>query len=221
MKNPLIKYEKVSIRYGKRIILQDIDFEANKGDFIFITGKIGSGKTTFLKSLYGEIKISSGSATVSGFNLKKLNIWNIHKLRRKIGYIFQDFKFLNDRNIAENLKFVLKAVGWEDENKIKARIEEVLTDLELIDKENKYPYELSGGERQNLSIARALLNYPEIILADEPTANLDIETAKKVMDKIYALKQNSAVIVVSHDVNLLSSYAGEMYILTNQKLINT
>jgi len=198
-----ISFENVNISIKNKTILENISFKLENNAFVFLTGKIGTGKTSLLKSIYGELQINSGNAFVLNFNMNKLKFNQIPFLRRNIGFIFQDFKYLNDRNIFNNLKFVLEAMEWIDEKKINNRIEEVLTEVEMLHKIKSMPYELSGGEIQRIAVARAILNSPKIILADEPTGNLDEESSIYITKKIYEqTKKDTSVIFVTHNPTL-------------------
>lgn len=198
-----ITFENVNITIKNKKILENINLYLKKNTFVFLTGKIGTGKTSLLRSIYGDLPIKTGKAIVLDYNLISLKIKQIPYLRRNIGYVFQDFKFLNDRNISMNLRFVLEAMGWIDNKKISERIEEVLTDIEMTHKIESMPYELSGGEIQRIAVARAILNNPKIILADEPTGNLDEESSIYITKKIYEQTKNGAsVIFVTHNPTL-------------------
>ena len=177
----VIKFEKVTIFQDERPVIGSVDLEINKGEFVYLLGKTGSGKSSLLKTIYGDLPLVNGSATVAGYSLNNLKSKDIPYLRRKLGIVFQDFQLLGDRNLYNNLKFVMKATGWKEEEKIKARITEVFKKVGLEGKEQKMPHELSGGEQQRVSIARALVNEPEIILADEATGNLDPETSEEIL----------------------------------------
>ena len=180
----LIDYKKVNIYQDERLILKDIDFQATEGEFIYLIGRVGSGKSSLLKTFYGELDIDqedAEKAEVLGESVLDIKQKRIPALRRQMGIIFQDFQLLHDRSVAKNLKFVLQATGWKDKEKIKQRIKEVLEQVGMIDKAAKMPSELSGGEQQRIAIARAFLNNPKIILADEPTGNLDPETASNIV----------------------------------------
>lgn len=200
----LIKFNNVVISIADNILIENVNFNLNENEFVFLTGKIGSGKSSFLKSIYAELTLSSGEANVFDYDLINLKKKDIPFLRRQIGFIFQDFKFLNDRNIYNNFKFVLEATGWTDREEIKSRILEVTDDVEMGNKLRSMPFELSGGELQRLSLARALLNNPKLILADEPTGNLDEESTIYVTKKIAEhVEQGSSAIFVTHDSKTL------------------
>ncbi len=200
----IINFENVNISAGKSNILKNIYFEVEEQEFVFIFGNIGTGKTSLLKAIYAELPINSGSAQVLDYDLKRITKKQIPFLRRKIGFIFQDFKFLTDRNIAENLRFILEATGWADDKKINDKIKSALDDVGMLHKKNAMPYELSGGEQQRIALARALLNNPQLILADEPTGNLDESSTKYVTQKLYKQAKNgTTVIFVTHDKSLV------------------
>ena len=195
---PLISYSNVSIWQQEQEILENISFSINPGEFVYLIGKVGSGKSTFLKSIYGELDIKDGNATVLGYDMKSIKRKHIPALRRRIGIVFQDFQLLTDRTVKENLEFVLKATGWKNNNDIQTRITEVLTQVGMETKGYKMPNELSGGEQQRIVIARAILNKPELILADEPTGNLDVETGHRIVELLREIcSQGSAIIMVS------------------------
>jgi Predicted ATPase involved in cell division len=182
MSEPLINYQNVEIAQQDNWLLNNVNMRLNAGDFLYIIGKVGSGKTSLLKTIYGELSIVSGEAEVLGNNLRTIKRKNIPQLRRKLGIVFQDFQLLTDRTVNDNLEFVLRATGWKNKQEIKDRIAEVLEQVGMADKGNKIPNELSGGEQQRIVIARAILNSPSIILADEPTGNLDSETGRKIVE---------------------------------------
>jgi cell division transport system ATP-binding protein len=203
----ILKLKDVSIFQGKNLVLKDINFEMYKGDFVYLIGKTGTGKSSFLKTLYGDLELTEGEGSIVGFDLNTMREKDIPFLRRKLGVVFQDFKLLNDRTINGNLEFVLKATGWKDKEKIKTKIEEVLTKVDMQTTGFKYPYELSGGEQQRIAIARALLNDPELILADEPTGNLDPQTSIEVMEVLQELnKKGHTIFMATHDYALLLKY---------------
>ena len=209
MSNPVVLLEKLNILQKKKIILSNINLSVNKGEFIYLIGKTGVGKSSLLRVLYGDLKIerNEGEAHILGINLNKIKEKKIPYLRRKLGIVFQDFKLLADRSIEKNLIFVLKATDWKDSSDIKTRIEEVLNMVKLEDVKNKFPHELSGGEQQRIAIARALLNDPELILADEPTGNLDPQTSIEVMEVLQEINKNgNTILMATHDYALLLRY---------------
>ena len=215
----LISYNNVSIWQQELEVLEGIDFSINPGEFVYLIGKVGSGKSTFLKSIYGELDIKDGNATVLGYDMKTIKRKHIPALRRRIGIVFQDFQLLTDRTVKENLEFVLKATGWKNNNDIQLRISEVLTQVGMDTKGYKMPNELSGGEQQRIVIARAILNNPELILADEPTGNLDVETGHRIVELLRDIcSQGSAIIMTTHNMNLLSEYPGKVYKCESHKL---
>jgi cell division transport system ATP-binding protein len=188
-------------------VLTNIDFEMQKGDFVYLIGKTGTGKSSFMKLLYADLELKEGEGSIVGFDLKTLKEKEIPYLRRKLGIVFQDFKLLNDRTVNKNLEFVLKATGWKDKQKISDKIEDVLNKVGMKTKDFKFPYELSGGEQQRIAIARALLNDPELILADEPTGNIDPQTSIEVMEVLQELnKKGHTILMATHDYALLLKY---------------
>ncbi|WP_027383678.1 cell division ATP-binding protein FtsE [Epilithonimonas caeni] len=192
-------------------VLNNVDLHIKKGKFCYLIGKTGSGKSSLLKVLYGQLPLQGGSGQVAGFNLKKLKQSDVPNLRRKLGIVFQDFQLLPDRNIEKNLLFVLQATGWKDKHKMETRIDEVLSSVGMKTKKHKMPHQLSGGEQQRAAIARALLNHPELILADEPTGNLDPETSNDIMTllKNLAEENHCAVVMATHDYHMIQNYPGE------------
>ena len=215
----IINLKNFTVKNNDITILDQISFSVKKGEFIYIIGKTGSGKSSFLKSLYGDMKILKGEGTVSEFDIIKIKYDKIPYLRRKIGIVFQDFKLLPDRNIKKNLEFVLKATDWIDKNKIDTRIDEVLEKVNLIEKKNKFPHELSGGEQQRIAIARAILNYPELILADEPTGNLDPSTSSEIINVLTEInKSGTTVLIATHDYEIISKYPSKTIRLEKGKL---
>ena len=187
MSDSVLKLEKASIFQDKNLILNEVDVNVKKGEFVYLIGKTGSGKSSLLKTLYGDLELTQGKGQIVGFDLTDLKDKNIPFLRRKLGIVFQDFKLLNELTIENNMDFVLRATGWKDKTKIQQKIEEVLSKVNMQKKGHKFPYELSGGEQQRVAIARALLNDPELILADEPTGNLDPQTSIEVMEVLQDL----------------------------------
>lgn len=216
----VIQIENGVIVRGKVPVLQDVNVTLQKGEFAYLIGKTGSGKSSLLKTLYGEILLSSGTGIVTGFDLKKLTWKNVPLLRRNLGIVFQDFQLLNDRNIHDNLSFVLKATGWTDKVKINQRIEEVLTEVGLANKGYRMPYELSGGEQQRVDIARAILNNPKLILADEPTGNLDPETTHNIMQLLIKISKEhlSAILMATHDYTIIRNYPAKIFMVEDAKV---
>ena len=203
----IISLENVSIFQQKNLILNNVDFSVNKGEFVYLIGKTGSGKSSLLKLLYGDIKLTQGEGSVAGYNLRKLKNKEVPFLRRKLGIVFQDFQLLSDRTARDNMEFVLKATGWKDKTKIEERIGEVLTKVGISTKGFKLPHELSGGEQQRLAIARALLNDPDVILADEPSGNLDPETSNEIMNLFFEIsKSGRAVVMATHNYSLIEKF---------------
>ncbi|WP_067148842.1 cell division ATP-binding protein FtsE [Pseudotamlana agarivorans] len=207
MSNPILQLKEASIYQGENLILSDVNVEVNKGDFVYLIGKTGTGKSSFMKTLYGDLPLTKGDGHIVDFDLKTLKEKEIPFLRRKLGVVFQDFKLLTDRTINDNLTFVLKATGWKDKKEMAARVEEVLTKVDMKTKGFKFPHELSGGEQQRVAIARALLNKPELILADEPTGNLDPQTSIEVMEVLQDISKNgNTILMATHDYALLLKY---------------
>ncbi|WP_338731166.1 cell division ATP-binding protein FtsE [Mangrovimonas cancribranchiae] len=196
-----------SIYQGDNLVLTDVNVDVNKGEFVYLIGKTGTGKSSFMKTLYGDLPLTKGEGQIVDFDLKTLKEKDIPFLRRKLGVVFQDFKLLTDRTVNDNLAFVLKATGWKDKNNIKTRIDEVLDKVGMKTKGFKFPHELSGGEQQRVAIARALLNNPELILADEPTGNLDPQTSVEVMEVLRDINKNgNTILMATHDYALLLKY---------------
>lgn len=207
MPNSVLHLKDASIFQEENLILSDINLNVYEGDFMYLIGKTGSGKSSLMKTLYGDLPLLKGDGNVVGFNLSKLKEKDIPYLRRKLGIVFQDFKLLNDRNVHENLLFVLKATGWKDNAKITAKINEVLEKVGMKTKGFKMPFQLSGGEQQRIAIARALLNDPELILADEPTGNLDPKTSLEVMSVLEEInKSGKTILMATHDYALILKY---------------
>lgn len=207
----VISLEKVNVFQKKNLILSEVSLTVNKGEFVYLIGKTGSGKSSLLKALYGELKINQGSGYIAGFDLTKLKSKQIPYLRRKLGIVFQDFQLLSDRTVRENLLFVLKATGWTDKQKMDDRIQETLAMVGLSTKGFKMPYELSGGEQQRVVIARALLNHPDVILADEPSGNLDPETTREIMALLHDItKTGTAAIMATHNYSLIENFPGRI-----------
>lgn len=207
MPETILKLQDVAVFQNDNLILNNVTIEVKKGEFVYIIGKTGSGKSSFMKTLYGDLPLKDGYGSVVDFNLKTLKENDIPFLRRKLGIVFQDFKLLSDRNINNNLKFVLKATGWTDTSKMDAKIDEVLDKVGMKTKGFKFPHELSGGEQQRIAIARALLNDPELILADEPTGNLDPQTSVEIMRVLQEINESGrTIIMATHDYALILKY---------------
>ncbi|MBX2984436.1 MAG: ATP-binding cassette domain-containing protein [Bacteroidia bacterium] len=202
------------------LVMNQVDLELKKGEFAYLIGKTGGGKSTFLKTLYGEIKLQEGSGEVAGFDLRKLTRRQIPKLRRKLGIVFQDFQLLTDRNVMDNLLFVLQATGWKDSLKMKNRAREVLDLVGLSTKDYKMPHQLSGGEQQRLVIARAILNSPELILADEPTGNLDPDLSEDIVKLLMDIstEENASVLMATHDFVLLEKFPSKVFKINAGKI---
>jgi len=219
MSEPLIRYQSVNICQQGLEILKDINFELNKGEFVYLIGKVGSGKTSFLKTVYGELEIQSGEAEVMGRNMRSIKQKHIPELRRQLGIVFQDFQLLTDRTVHANLEFVLRATGWKNKVDIHTRIEEVLEQVGMSGKGYKMPNELSGGEQQRIVIARAILNKPNLILADEPTGNLDSETGHHIVKLLKDIcAQGSAILMITHNLNMISEYPGKVFKFENHHI---
>ena len=212
MDETLITYNNVEIHQQELCVLSDVTLQLHKGEFVYLVGKVGSGKTSLLKTFYGELDIADGEAEVLGYNMRTIKRKYIPQLRRKLGIVFQDFQLLTDRTVYNNLEFVLKATGWKNKMEIKERIEEVLQLVGMSNKGYKLPNELSGGEQQRIVIARAVLNSPAIILADEPTGNLDVETGKAIVELLHSIcESGSSVVMTTHNLQLLKEYPGRVY----------
>lgn len=207
----VIELKDVQVFQGHNLILSDVDINIRRGEFVYLIGQTGSGKSSLLKTMYGELATEKGEATIADFNLKGLKPAQIPFLRRKLGIVFQDFQLLTDRTVYKNLAFVLKATGWKNEAEIKARIHEVLELVGLSTKDYKMPHELSGGEQQRVVIARALLNHPEIILADEPTGNLDPKVSDDIMNLLIEIsKKGTAILMATHDYRIIQKFPGKI-----------
>jgi cell division transport system ATP-binding protein len=215
----LVTFSDVTIFQEDRPVVGNLNVQVSKGEFVYLLGKTGSGKSSFLKTIYGDLPLQSGSAMVCGFGLEKLREREIPYLRRKLGIVFQDFQLLSDRNVYNNLKFVMRATGWRDESKIKERILEVIKKVNLEGQENKMPHELSGGEQQRVSIARALVNDPELILADEPTGNLDPETSEEILRLLKQLSDSGrAVLFATHDMIVYNKFRSRTLVFENGRV---
>jgi cell division transport system ATP-binding protein len=212
MSETVISLQNVNIYQGKSLILSDVSFTVNKGEFVYLVGKTGTGKSSLLKTLYGELTLHEGKASVVGYNLREMDWKKVPFLRRNLGVVFQDFQLLTDRNVHDNLRFVLMATGWKDDKLVEEKINDVLDKVGLKSKAFKMPYEMSGGEQQRVDIARALLNSPKLILADEPTGNLDPETSDEIMQLLFDIARDygTSIIMATHDFIVINRYPSRM-----------
>jgi len=212
MAEPIIELRHVNIYQGNNLILQDVNLTVNKGEFVYLVGKTGTGKSSLLKTLYGELSLTEGEGIVATYNLRNLDWKKVPYLRRNLGVVFQDFQLLTDRDVNNNLKFVLRATGWKDEKMMDAKIMDVLDKVGLKSKGFKMPFELSGGEQQRVDIARALLNSPKLILADEPTGNLDPETSDEIMNLLFNIAKefNATIVMATHDYIVVQKFPARM-----------
>ena len=216
----IVHIENVNIFQSRNLILSGVSLSIDKGEFVYLIGKTGSGKSSLLKMLYGDMEMVQGEATVAGFHLNRLKEKQVPYLRRKLGIVFQDFQLLIDRSINSNLLFVLRATGWKDKEKMQQRVQEVLEKVHLATKGFKMPHELSGGEQQRVVIARALLNHPDLILADEPTGNLDPETSEGIMNLLFEIsKSGSAVLMVTHNYPVIEKFPARVIKCENGRLV--
>jgi cell division transport system ATP-binding protein len=217
---PVIDLKSITIAQKDHIIFANISLKVVKGEFVYLIGKVGSGKTSLIRTINAQLPLTNGEGTVAGFNLINIKNRNIPKLRRRIGVIFQDFQLLSDRNVHDNLEFVLRATGWKKRNEIEIRIDEVLGQVDLKSKKSNMPHQLSGGERQRVAIARALLNHPDVILADEPTGNLDPDTSTDILRLLNEIAtQGCAVVMVTHNYTLLKKFSARTLRCDDGKLL--
>jgi cell division transport system ATP-binding protein len=223
MSETIVSIRNTNIYQGGNLVLQNVNFSVSRGEFVYLVGKTGTGKSSLLKTLYGELPLKEGSATVAGFDLKDMDWKKVPFLRRNLGVVFQDFQLLTDRNVHENLRFVLKATGWTDEKLIEEKINDVLDKVGLKSKGFKMPFEMSGGEQQRVDIARALLNSPKLILADEPTGNLDPETSDEIMQLLFQICKDygTAIIMATHDFIVINRYPSRMLKTERGQLIDS
>ena len=222
MSQSIIELKNVNIYQSQSLILGNVNISVDKGEFVYLVGKTGTGKSSLLKTLYGELPLTEGEGTIAGFNLRDMDWKKVPYLRRNLGVVFQDFQLLTDRNVNENLKFVLKATGWTDEKLMDEKIMDVLDKVGLKAKGFKMPFELSGGEQQRIDIARALLNSPKLILADEPTGNLDPETSDEIMSLLFSISKdyNTTVLMASHDYIVVQKFPARMIRTERGKVID-
>lgn len=222
MKDNLIELKKANVYQGDSLILRDVNINVGKSEFVYLIGKTGTGKSSLLKTLYGALPLKEGEGQVVGFNLKEINWKNIPYLRRNLGVVFQDFQLLTDRNVHDNLAFALKATGWNEKSLMEDKISDVLSKVGLKTKGFKMPYELSGGEQQRIDIARALLNSPRLILADEPTGNLDPDTANGIMRLLFKISEDygTSIIMATHDYIVLKKFPSRVLRTVNGEIID-
>lgn len=221
MSETVLTLKNASIYQQETLVLSDVNLDIKKGDFLYLIGQTGSGKSSLLKILYGDLELNVGSGEIAGYKLEELTLKQLPYLRRKLGIVFQDFQLLNDRTVEENLSFVLRATGWKNKTEIKDRIEEVLGLVKLHTKHFKMPHELSGGEQQRVVIARALLNHPEIILADEPTGNLDPATSDDIMKLLMDINKttNTTFLIATHDYAIIEKFPASIVKCVQGKVI--
>ena len=219
MDKPIILLEGVNIHQDERLIFDNINLSVSAGDFIYLVGETGSGKSSLVKSLYAEIKVSTGNISVAGYDLNKIEKNEIPSLRRNLGIVFQDFQLLSDRSLNDNLEFVLKATGWNKKEEISKRIEEVLESVHLEEFNNKMPHELSGGEKQRAAIARSLLNNPKVILADEPTGSLDPKKSEKIIELLKEINEKgTTILIATHDYEIIKKFNSRIIKCSEKKL---
>ena len=219
MEESIISFKGADIMGGDNVVIHGLDMEIHRGDFVYIVGKVGTGKTSIIRTMIAEIRLGGGNGTVCGFDLSKIKDKDVHLLRRRLGVVFQDFQLLNDRSVEDNLEFVLRATGWKDRDKIAARIIEVLEDVGMTTKAHKKPHQLSGGEQQRVAIARSILNKPEVIIADEPTGNLDGETADGIMQLLRRInsENGTAIVMVTHNRGIFEKYRGRVFVCKEEQ----
>lgn len=216
----IVDYNDVELLRKELIALRHVNFRLAKGEFVYLTGKVGSGKSTLMQSMYAEVPIAAGTANVLGYDLGGIRTRDIPFLRRELGVVFQDFRLLNDRSVYDNLRFVLNATGWTDKTDIEQRIEQVLREVGMFNKSYKFPHELSGGEQQRVVLSRAMLNSPKLLLADEPTGNLDPETGRQIVRRLHDIaSKGTAVIMATHNLNFVEQFPARVIRCENKQLI--
>lgn len=222
MQQPIIEIKNANIYQGDNLVLKEVNLTVREGEFVYLVGRTGTGKSSLLKTLYGDLLLTEGEAVVAGYALKNMHWKQVPYLRRKLGVVFQDFRLLTDRNVANNLRFVLKATGWTDKKLIDSKVSEVLEHVGLQHKANKMPYEMSGGEQQRVDIARALLNSPKLILADEPTGNLDPVTTDEIMSLLLSIAKegNAAIVMATHDYSVVKKYPARLIKTEGGKVVD-
>jgi cell division transport system ATP-binding protein len=215
----LVKYKGAEVLREDLPVLKDVDFELHAGEYVYLIGRVGSGKSSLLKTMYADLSVTADCADVLGYDMTSIRERDVPYLRRQLGIVFQDFQLLTDRSVRENLDFVLRATGWKKTDEMEARVEEVLTQVGMLKKAYRMPHELSGGEQQRIAIARALLNKPAIILADEPTGNLDPQSGRQIVDLLYRIsKEGTAVVMSTHNLSFCDDYPGRIYRCENHRL---
>lgn len=217
----ILQFTNASIFQREHKVLSEVNLTVNEGEFVYLVGKTGTGKSSLLKTLYCDLPLTEGEGSIVGFDLQKIKTKEIPYLRRKLGIVFQDFQLLTDRSVGENLVFAMKATGWKDKTKIQEKVIEVLSKVGLTDKSNTMPYQISGGEQQRVAIARALVNNPQVILADEPTGNLDPEISEDIVRLLKDISTGgTAVIIATHDANILSKFPSRTLTCENGKVVS-
>ena len=217
--NLFLDFKDVEIKQQNNIILSGINLSINQGEFVYFVGKTGSGKSSLLKAIYGDVAITNGEISFKDQKLKKISRKNVLALRRKVGIIFQDFQLLMDRSVSDNLRFVMKATGWKGKKKINQEVEKLLTKVEMLDKADDFPHLISGGEQQRIAVARALINNPDLIIADEPTGNLDPKTSEKIMQLIKSVVSvKKTLIMATHDYDIINKFPGRIIKFSNNSI---
>ena len=217
--NLFLDFKNVEIKQQNNIILSGINLSINQGEFVYFVGKTGSGKSSLLKAIYGDVAITNGEISFKDQKLKKISRKNVLALRRKVGIIFQDFQLLMDRSVSDNLRFVMKATGWKGKKKINQEVEKLLTKVEMLDKADDFPHLISGGEQQRIAVARALINNPDLIIADEPTGNLDPKTSEKIMQLIKSVVSvKKTLIMATHDYDIINKFPGRIIKFNNNSI---